>query len=171
MLQLLAKNMTYKNFDIKKEYTESKGGDKKKNIKKFHKKDNRDREESRKREEIVNEVDSDWFRNCRYRKEYGHKKKTWKKDKNSGLKRKKDEGEKNKVKKRKRKAKRNPKKEKEKKLKKRKKKKKKKKNKRKKKKKKKNKRKRKKRRKKRKRRKKKKKKKKKEIKNIKLQKR
>ena len=61
MLQLLAKNMAYKNFDIKKEYTESKGGDKKKNIKKFHKKDNRDREESRKREEIVNEVDSDWF--------------------------------------------------------------------------------------------------------------
>ena len=53
--------MAYKNFDIKKEYTESKGGDKKKNIKKFHKKDNRDREESRKREEIVNEVDSDWF--------------------------------------------------------------------------------------------------------------
>ena len=61
MLQLLAKNMATKNFDIKKEYTESKGGDKKKNIKKFHKKDNRDREESRKREEIVNEVDSDWF--------------------------------------------------------------------------------------------------------------
>ena len=61
MLQLLAKNMAYKNFDIKKEYTESKGGDKKKNIKKFHKKDNRDREESRKREDIVNEVDSDWF--------------------------------------------------------------------------------------------------------------
>ena len=61
MLQLLAKNMAYKNFDIKKEYTESKGGDKKKNIKKFHKKDNRDREESRKREEIVNEVDSDWI--------------------------------------------------------------------------------------------------------------
>ena len=53
--------MAYKYFDIKREYTESKGGDKKKNIKKFHKKDNRDREESRKREEIVNEVDSDWF--------------------------------------------------------------------------------------------------------------
>lgn len=106
MLQLLAKNMAYKYFDIKREYTESKGGDKKKNIKKFHKKDNRDREESRKREEIVNEVDSDWFeivgtkekkkqqQREEYRKEYGHKKTTWKKDKNSGWKRKKDEGEK-----------------------------------------------------------------------------